>query len=134
MKVVLDTNVFVAAGFNSRSSSARLLRAVRDGKLEFVWNGATQAETRQIISQIPPLAWSRFADLFRDAGEYTGETDPQAYRLVEDPDDRKFAALAKATGAIQVSNDDDLLSVREKLDIPIKTPAETTHTLLNEDH
>lgn len=123
--VVLDTNVFVAAGFNSRSSSARLIRAIRDGELRFVWNQATRAETRQILRQIPPLDWGAFEGLFDEASEYTGETDLQAYRLIEDPDDRKFAALAKATGAVLVSNDDDLLSVRDRLDIPVKTPEET---------
>ena len=32
-EVVLDTNVFVAAGFNPGSHSARLVEAVRDGRL-----------------------------------------------------------------------------------------------------
>jgi uncharacterized protein len=39
-RVVLDTNVFVGAGFNPRSHSALLLDAVRDGRLRMVWDDA----------------------------------------------------------------------------------------------
>jgi predicted nucleic acid-binding protein len=42
--VVLDTNVFVGAGFNPRSHSALLLDAVRDGRLRMVWDDATHKE------------------------------------------------------------------------------------------
>jgi len=35
-RVVLDTNVFVAAGFNPGSHSARLVEAVHDGRLRMV--------------------------------------------------------------------------------------------------
>ena len=31
--VILDTNVFVAAGFSERSASARIIEAVREGRL-----------------------------------------------------------------------------------------------------
>ena len=43
-EVVLDTNVFVAAGFNRGSHSAWLVEAVRDGRLRMVWDNATRAE------------------------------------------------------------------------------------------
>jgi PIN domain len=47
--VVLDTNVFVAAGFNPGSHSARLVEAVRDGRLRMVWNDATHAEIEHVM-------------------------------------------------------------------------------------
>jgi hypothetical protein len=34
--VVLDTNVFVAAGFNPRSASARIVEAVKRGQVRMV--------------------------------------------------------------------------------------------------
>ena len=40
--VVLDTNVLVAAGFNPRSASARIVNAVKQGKLHMLWNEATR--------------------------------------------------------------------------------------------
>ena len=39
--VVIDTNVFVAAGFNSGSAAARILAAVREGHFQLVWNKPT---------------------------------------------------------------------------------------------
>ncbi len=45
-EVVLDTNVFVAAGFNPGSHSARIVEAVRNGRLRMVWDNATQAENQ----------------------------------------------------------------------------------------
>lgn len=124
MKVVLDTNVFVAAGFNRRSHSAEILRAVEAGTYTFVWNEPTRAETRKILKKIPPLSWSRFEHLFQSGNEYTGDVHPGHYGQVTDYDDRKFAALASAAGAVLVSNDDDLLSVRDQLDITVLTTGE----------
>src|SRR5690242_20609336 len=47
--VVLDTNVFVAAGFNPGSHSARLVEAVRDGRLRMIWDDTTRAEIEQVM-------------------------------------------------------------------------------------
>lgn len=123
-RVVLDTNIFVAAGFNPSSSAAQIIRAVREGRLTLVWDEATRAESRKIVEQIPPLDWEDVAGLFQPEGEYAGETYAATYSAVEDPDDRKFAALADFAGAILVSNDEHLLSVREELDLPIMTSSE----------
>lgn len=123
-RVVLDTNIFVAAGFNPSSTSARIIDAVRIGQLALVWNEATLAETRKIVEQIPPLAWEPFANLFAPEAEYTGAVYADTYDIVSDPDDRKFAALADFAGAVLISNDEHLLSVRAALDFPIMTPGE----------
>lgn len=64
--VVLDTNVFVAAGFYAQSHSARLIERVRRGQLRMVWTESTRAETRYVLEKIPPLDWDALADLFRD--------------------------------------------------------------------
>src|SRR5213082_1495115 len=62
-EVVLDTNVFVAAGFNPGSHSARLVEAVRDGRLRMVFDDAIHAEIEHVMRQIPRLSWTRIADL-----------------------------------------------------------------------
>jgi predicted nucleic acid-binding protein len=49
---------------------------------------------------------------FRPEWKYTGATGPDAFGEVEDPDDRKFAALAAASGAVLVTNDRHLLAHR----------------------
>src|SRR6266446_8481390 len=94
--MVVDTNVFVAAGFNPRSASARILAAVREGRFRLIWNEPTRRETEMILRRIPRLDWERIADLFQPEGEFTGPVDPEAFALIEDSDDRKFAALSAA--------------------------------------
>ena len=122
--VVLDTNVFVAAGFRSTSNAGRLVAAVRERRLRMVWNRATRRETRRILEQIPPLAWSDVEELFRPEAEHRGPVHPERFLSVPDPEDRKFAALAHATGAILVSTDSDLLANPQRLDILVLTPTE----------
>jgi len=123
-KVVLDTNIFVAAGFNPHSASARIIEEVRAGRLSLVWSEDTRRESRAVVEQIPPLSWDRFADLFGEAGHYSGRVNPESVDHVLDPDDRKFAALAGAVDAVLVTNDDDLLGTQEGRDVLILTPDE----------
>ncbi|HSJ54236.1 MAG TPA: hypothetical protein VLC52_10900, partial [Anaerolineae bacterium] len=74
--------------------------------------------------QIPSLSWERWAGLFREEHHHRGETHPEHFPLVPDPDDRKFAALAAAAGATLVSNDAHLLAGRDEYDFPILSPGE----------
>jgi len=115
-RAVFDTNVFVAAGFNPGSSSAELLRAVREGRIDMVWNEATRRETRSVLIRIPRLSWDICADLFRPESKGPDATRAEV-SFVEDPQDRKFAALALAARATLVSADDHLLTHRSRLDV-----------------
>ncbi len=132
LKVVLDTNLFVAAGFNPRSRSARILGEVARGTLAMAWNDGTRREIRAVLSQIPRLSWEQWADLFRAEQRYLGETHPERFSVVPDPDDRKFAALAAATGATLVSNDAHLLTGRDEYDFPILSPGEFWESYLEQ--
>src|ERR671930_242292 len=109
-EVVLDTNVFVAAGFNPGSHSARLVEAVRNGRLRMVWHDATREEIEHIMRQISRLSWTRIADLFRSEDRFGGSTHPEEFGFVPDPADRKFAALADAVQAPLVTWDLFLLN------------------------
>lgn len=122
--VILDTNVFVAALFNPGSDSARLLEEVRLGHLRMVWNEQTRRETERILNRIPPLSWDSAADVFRAEDRCDAETFPERFDYIPDPEDRKYAALAAAAGAVLVTNDDHLLSNRERAGLTIVTPRE----------
>jgi predicted nucleic acid-binding protein len=122
--VVLDTNVLVAAGFNPRSASAKILNAVKQGDLTMVWNDATRREIERIMHQIPPLRARALAQLFRPEDRFSGPTHPERFAEIPDPDDRKFAALADATGAVLISNDEHLLGHRDRLNLTVLTPSE----------
>jgi uncharacterized protein len=124
LRVVLDTNIFVAAAFNPDSSSRRLVESIRAGQVAFVWDEATRAETLEVLNRIPPLKRDEFDDLFTLPRRFNEKTHPEKYPAIADPDDRKFAALAAASGAALVSNDDHLLSVRERLGVQVLTPRE----------
>ena len=89
-----------------------------------IWNETTRREAQHILDKIPPLSWNNVAELFRKQNCHHGETNPNKFDFVPDPDDRKFAALADATGAVLLTNDDDLLSNRDHARLEILTPGE----------
>ena len=120
--VVIDTNVFVAAGFNARSASARILAAIRDGRLQLVWNEPTRREAEFVLRRIPLLGWGEFGDLFRPEGEFTGRVDLHDFVFIEDPEDRKFAALSAAAKVPLVTNDHHLLAHRNLIGFDVLTP------------
>jgi predicted nucleic acid-binding protein len=130
-KVVLDTNVFVAAGFEPKSASARLLEALSQGRCRMVWHRMTRRETERVLRRIPPLDWQRFAPLFRPEWEHRAELDLTQFGAIEDPDDRKFAALAAATQSVLVSQDDHLLARRDELPVRVLRPSESLAELMD---
>lgn len=122
--VVLDTNVLVAAGFNASSASARVVQRIRNRRARLVWDEGTRGEAEHILRKIPPLSWSTVVDLYHSEHRYEGATYPEAFDFVPDPDDRKFAALAAAAGAVLLTLDDHLLAHRDQAHIAILTPRE----------
>jgi predicted nucleic acid-binding protein len=120
--VVIDTNVFVAALFNPRSASARILEGVREGRFRLIWSRPTRRETEMILRRIPRLDWQKVADLFRPEEEFTGPANPADFSMIADPDDRKFAALAAAANVPLVTSDKLVLAQRGKIGIEIVTP------------
>jgi uncharacterized protein len=120
--IVIDTNVFVAAGFSPRSASGRVLAAVRKGRFHLIWNKSTRHETEMILRRIRRLDWAKVANLFRPEGEFTGPVDPDAFVLVRDRDDRKFAALSAAAKRPLVTNDNHLLADLNVIGIDAVTP------------
>ena len=68
--IVIDTNVFVAAGFNSKSAAARVFEGVREGRFRLIWNEPTGARPRSSydgfhasIGQASPISSSRKRNL-----------------------------------------------------------------------
>jgi uncharacterized protein len=122
--VVLDTNVVVAALFNPKSASARILQGIRDGRFRLIWNQPTRRETEMIVRRIPPLDFRRISDLFRPEGECRGPVGPTAFTVIPDPDDRKFAALSAAANVPLITNDNLILAQRGRIGLKIVTPSD----------
>ena len=87
-----------------------------------IWHRTTRRETERGVRRVPPLDWQRFAPLFRPEWEHPADLTP--FGAIEDPDDRKFAALAAATQSVLISNDDHLLARRDQLPVRVLKPSE----------
>lgn len=129
-QIVVDTNIWIAAAFNSGSNSARIVNGLQDARWRLRWDDITRRESKHIIETIYPIReqWAqRFAPLFKEANKHTGtitDDDKAAYAQVSGNLDRHFAALAAATGAVLITNDKgDLLSVKDQLDIYVLRPS-----------
>jgi predicted nucleic acid-binding protein len=120
--VLIDTNVFVAAGFNSKSAAARVLEGVREGRFRLIWNEPTQRETEIIVRRIPRLDWASIADLFQPEAEFAAPVDLEAFTAISDPDDRKFAALSAAANVPLITNDERVLAEGGAVGIEALTP------------
>jgi predicted nucleic acid-binding protein len=121
--VVLDTNVFVGAGFNPRSQRCCSTRCAMAG---CAWSGMTRPheEIEHILRRIPRLSWDAVAELFREQDRFDGQTHPHKFGYVPDPTDRKFAALADAANVPLVTSDRGLLNTRGQAPFPILKPSE----------
>ena len=129
-RVVLDTNVLVAAGFRPRSASGRLAAAVRDGRLVALWSPATRAEARAVLGRIPPLRHLDLGDFFPEAGRLDVPLDPAAFDRVPDPADRAFVTLAAAAGAPLVTADAPLAAGARAHGVDVRSPSATARSLL----
>lgn len=123
-RVVIDTNIFVAAGFKRNGHAARIIAEVRRGGLRMPWCQATRGEIHHTLERIPPLDWEPFADCFLPSEEWPDPADLAPFAAIPDPADRVFAALAAASQAILISNDSHLLDHQAGLSIEVCTPRE----------
>jgi predicted nucleic acid-binding protein len=114
--------VFVAAGFNPRSASARIVEAVKQKQVRMVWNETTCREIEHILQKIPLLRAHPVAELFRTSDRFTAAIHPERFAFIPDSDGHTFAALAQAAGATLVSNDEHLLHYRDRMDVSVLTP------------
>jgi predicted nucleic acid-binding protein len=123
--VVVDTNILVGAGFNPHSDSARLVTAIRDGRLRMIWNDATRRETEYILRRIPRLSWAEISDIFRESDRFRGVVPPEhQFGHVGDASDRKFVALACAANAVLATNDALLLRSLAQTSVRAVRPGE----------
>ena len=124
VSVVIDTNVFVGAAFNRASASATVVDWVRNGRLSMPWTDWTFGEIRHVLRKIPPVSWDAFEDLFLPDERRPDPPREEDLDWVPDPADRKFAALARATDTVLISNDGHLIDGRAEASFTVLTPRE----------
>lgn len=124
MRVVFDTNVLIDAFADDFSAQARLIEAVREGRMEAVYTSAVAREYRRILHRLiaDPLDRER-VDVFMKAARVV---KPERVDVqIDDPEDYKIAQAAVGGEAdVIVTNDRHLLDVGRIGDIRVMTPQE----------
>ena len=125
---VFDTNVLISAALSRQGSPYALVqRVLADARIVF-----SEPTFEELRSRLYRPKFDRYINLemrervLRDlsACAVWVEIDHQG-GWSNDPDDDKFIATAlKATGAVLVSGDSDLLTARVPADLRILTPAQ----------
>lgn len=129
-RLVLDTNVWIAALLSPTGTARRLVSAVLDHGLDVLMSEATFAE---LVSRLErpkfdryrePEAWNTFLSELVELALWH-EDAGTAIGVCRDADDDKFLALA-VTGQADsiISGDRDLLELGTHEGIPILTPAQ----------
>lgn len=122
-RVVLDTNVLVAAVYGPGSASRRLVEACLAGELTAVLSPALRREYDFILPRAargrPYL--ERVQTLLGGAEVVEPAQTPRV--VPDDPDDDKLVAAALAAGAVLVTNDAHLLALAGHEGLEVRRPA-----------
>ena len=113
LRVVLDTNVFVAAYYHPAGASARILRRCgEDGDLELCWTPSVRREILGVLDRVgTSVSYQRRIERLLD-GSHRVAVAPLVEVIQEDPSDNKFLACALGGKAhYLVTSDHHLLDV-----------------------
>jgi len=99
VRVVLDTNVLVAAAYNPRSASRQIVEMCLGGELAAVASEAVKREYEFILARAVRVAdyEGRLAEFLASLEMVEPEATPRV--VAEDSDDDKIVAVAVAGGA-----------------------------------
>jgi putative PIN family toxin of toxin-antitoxin system len=123
-RVVLDTNVLVAAAYNPDSASRQVVEACLKGELTAVLSSALRREYEFILARAArgqPYR-DRLQQLLEKAEGIIPEETPRM--VPDDPDDDKLVAAALAAGAVVVTNDAHVLAVAGHNGLQVMRPME----------
>lgn len=127
--VVPDTNLFMAAYWNPRSASARLLAMAEEGAIRFAMSEAVEREVMFILSRVKPRA--EYVARVRAVLAAALRVEPtERLQITEDPDDNKLLECAVAAHADYLAtNDRHLLEVWRWEGTRIMPPGEVVRAL-----
>ncbi|BCW98840.1 MAG: hypothetical protein KatS3mg024_1667 [Armatimonadota bacterium] len=111
IRVVLDTNCFLAARWNAASASARIIRMCLQGELRHMCSPAVARELRRLVAQVGvPQDFIRLVEQYLATAE---RVEPAAVpERAADPEDQKYLECAAAGADYLISSDNHLLDVR----------------------
>lgn len=132
LKVVIDTNLFVAAYWNRQSASAKIISACLAGGIHAVYTPAIEKELWTIIRAIRARE-----EFVARVSNFLGRAElispwAQVDVRTEDPDDQKFLVCAASADAdFIITSDDHLLRLRTVGKTVIIKPGEFWRDIYN---
>lgn len=129
-RLVIDSNVWIAALISPAGTARQLVDAVLDNDIDVLMSEATFAELVSRLDRTKfdryrePQSWNSFLTALVELAEWHEDTGTAA-GTSRDVDDDKFLALA-VTGQADaiISGDRDLLELVSHEGIPILSPAQ----------
>jgi len=123
--VVLDTNVFIAAYFNRKSASARIIDLCLENKHELILSSRLRKEVRLILKNVRAERGfqKRIQSLFMNASRI--KPTQKIFAVKEDPDDNKFLECAlEGKADYLITSDRHLLELGEFAQTKICKPTQ----------
>ena len=134
MRVVVDTNVLVAARLTENGVPGQVIKRWLVGQIEIVVSSLLLHELDDVLGRSKFRRWlsqaeaDAFIELLGDYAVFVDDPEPEP-GLTRDPDDDYLVVLARAAGAVVlVSGDKDLVDLRDAKPI-VRTPRQLIEVL-----
>ncbi len=114
MKLVLDTNIFIAAYFNQKSASARIIELCLENKHELIFSSQLRKEVELILRNVK--ANREFEEKVRTLFIKASQVKPtqKVFKIKQDPEDNKLLECAlEGKADYLITSDDHLLKLGE---------------------
>lgn len=125
LKVVLDTNVFIAAYFNRKSASARIIDLCLENKHELIFSPRLRKEVKLILKNVRAERGfhERIQSLFMNASKV--KPIQKVFMVKEDPEDNKFLeCVLEGKADYLITSDRHLLELGEFAQTKICKPTQ----------
>ncbi len=123
--MVLDTNVFIAAYFNRKSASARIIDLCLENKHKLIFSPRLRKELRLILKNV--RAEREFREKIRSLFVNASKVKPtkKVFTVKEDPEDNKFLECAlEGEADYLITSDRHLLELEEFAQTKICKPTQ----------
>ena len=123
--MVLDTNVFIAAYFNRKSASARIIDLCLENKHKLIFSPRLRKEVRLILKNV--RAEREFREKIRSLFVNASKVKPtkKVFTVKEDPEDNKFLECAlEGEADYLITSDRHLLELEEFAQTKICKPTQ----------
>jgi putative PIN family toxin of toxin-antitoxin system len=136
-RIVLDTNVFVAAVTSREGVSAHLLLAARAGRFQLVASPLLLDELADVLTRPKFRRYlsiedaRRFVDAVRALAVIVDDPPEEADPITDDPDDDSLVLLAEVAGADVLVSGDPALTAVQRPGLVVMTPRSFLESLDN---